>query len=901
MILEAQNMVPPVRNYKLSEYHGASKNWAISINKLGEVYVANHLGLLHFDGERWKLNQLPNKTIIRSVLVSGDRVYTGSYEEFGFWKENSFGFLEYTSLSHLIPKDILKNEEFWQMESYGHGIIFRSFSTLYLFENDTIKSFNNGKLIMHLSIVDGEVLFSTRSDGFFWFKNGSFSPHKDNTILSQYSTVHFDFLDDKILLGTASEGCYLLDSGEIKPLMETLNRELESSELNKLKVLSNGEIAIGTIKNGVFLFNPKEKSFSRLNRAGGLQNNTVLAIEEFKDQLWLGLDNGLDRVQLNAPISYYTDYSGKLGNTYDILKVADGVFLGSNSGVYFLNDSQLQFLEGSQGHVWDLSNVSGNILGGHNKGTFEINNMKFSMISGFTGGYQLISSSKDNVYLQGNYSGIAKLSKIGKDWSYLQVNGLNVPVKYLCFESGNVLWVSHPHRGFYRLVMSDDYEEILEIKNYDHDVESNYNVKVYKIQNQVIIHAGGVWYRYNEILDKVEQMSEFDKYRNMELLDYGGENTFWWISDQVEDSKSIIYTDLKKIEYSFNEKELTDRLVPEAQKVVRFNDSIYGFTLTDGFAFVNTNKIANYNSNAIQIPTLQSFKDEKLNYELSLLKSVPFKSSSSIFIEVSTPEMVTPNYGYRLNGKESFLDNSKKGVLHLQNLDYGSYELEIWTIGSDNDTSEPLHIKFSIAPPWYLSGLSIAFYVLAILGLIFWIRHSTQQKFRRKQILLKKELYREQQEMVLQNEKDNLAKEIRDKQKKLTKTTLSIAKKNEVILELKRILLLNKENFNDPQRYKSIMSKLNKTVDNKDEWKQFEVNFTELHEDFFEKLLAEFPELTPKDLKLSAYLKMNLSSKEIAPLMGISTRGVEIHRYRLRKKLQIDSSKNLSNFLIRFK
>ena len=85
------------------------------------------------------------------------------------------------------------------------------------------------------------------------------------------------------------------------------------------------------------------------------------------------------------------------------------------------------------------------------------------------------------------------------------------------------------------------------------------------------------------------------------------------------------------------------------------------------------------------------------------------------------------------------------------------------------------------------------------------------------------------------------------------------------------------------------------------DWKHFEVSFKELHEDFFENLLSQYPKLTPKDLRLCAYLKMNHTTKEIAPLMGISIRGVEIHRYRLRKKLNIDNSQNLSNYLIKFK
>ena len=104
-------MVPPVRNYRLSEYNGASKNWDVSISTTGEVFVANHLGLLHFDGERWTLNQLPNKTIVRSVLVLGDKIFTGFYEEFGYWQENSLGAMEYTSLAQLISREGLKSEE----------------------------------------------------------------------------------------------------------------------------------------------------------------------------------------------------------------------------------------------------------------------------------------------------------------------------------------------------------------------------------------------------------------------------------------------------------------------------------------------------------------------------------------------------------------------------------------------------------------------------------------------------------------------------------------------------------------------------------------------------------------------------------------------------------------------
>ena len=134
-----QNLSPPIQNYTSYEYNAASKNWGLAIDNNGELYVANNIGLLHFNGETWTLNKLPNKTIIRSVAFANDKIFTGSYEEFGYWEMNNFGFLEYTSLTHLIKDHEFTNEEFWQLIQLEDSIIFRSFSISS--KEDSTKSF----------------------------------------------------------------------------------------------------------------------------------------------------------------------------------------------------------------------------------------------------------------------------------------------------------------------------------------------------------------------------------------------------------------------------------------------------------------------------------------------------------------------------------------------------------------------------------------------------------------------------------------------------------------------------------------------------------------------------------------------------------------------------------------
>src|SRR6476659_11321000 len=100
----------------------------------------------------------------------------------------------------------------------------------------------------------------------------------------------------------------------------------------------------------------------------------------------------------------------------------------------------------------------------------------------------------------------------------------------------------------------------------------------------------------------------------------------------------------------------------------------------------------------------------------------------------------------------------------------------------------------------------------------------------------------------------------------------------------------------------SELKKMIKTLSEDDqvdkEWENFAKHFDKVHSDFVVKLKEKHPAITGNEMKLSAYLRMNLSTKEIAQLMNISVRGVEISRYRLRKKLGIPTEMNLFEYLM---
>jgi DNA-binding CsgD family transcriptional regulator len=195
--------------------------------------------------------------------------------------------------------------------------------------------------------------------------------------------------------------------------------------------------------------------------------------------------------------------------------------------------------------------------------------------------------------------------------------------------------------------------------------------------------------------------------------------------------------------------------------------------------------------------------------------------------------------------------------------------------------------------------LAFLIYILAIFAGLMLFRRAVIARTRQKESREREE--KERELIQLRNEK--LQADLTFKSKELANSTMSIIKKNEFLMDLKEMLYKQKEQLGSryPDKYyDNLVRKIDDNMSSQDDWKVFDTNFERAHEQFIQKLKDNYPDLTPGDLRLCAFLRMNLSSKEIAPLLGISVRGVENHRYRLRKKLNLDADSNLTEFIIRF-
>ena len=126
--------LPPIVKYSPSVYAAGNQNWMISQDKNQYIYFANNDGLLEFNGSNWTLYKSPNETIIRSVRVIGDKIFSGCYMEFGFWNKQNDGRLKYTSLSQKIKTKILDDEHFWDILKFDQWVLFQSLNRIYVYD-----------------------------------------------------------------------------------------------------------------------------------------------------------------------------------------------------------------------------------------------------------------------------------------------------------------------------------------------------------------------------------------------------------------------------------------------------------------------------------------------------------------------------------------------------------------------------------------------------------------------------------------------------------------------------------------------------------------------------------------------------------------------------------------------
>jgi DNA-binding CsgD family transcriptional regulator len=913
--------LPPIVKYSSNTYVAGNQNWMISQDKNHFLYFANNEGLLEFNGSTWTLNPSPNETIMRSVKVIDNKIYTGCYMEFGFWTKQPNGLLKYTSLSKKIKSKILDDEQFWNILNYDQWVIFQSLNRIYIYDTKTGK-FNiitPKNTITKAFRTNNSVYFQTFKEGLFEIENGKSKLISNNPILQNNRIVNVFSIDEGLLIQTQWNGFYKLIGTSLSRFVTEAESELVSSSIYSSQMLSDGSFALGTISNGIFILSSNGKIKYHIDQNSGLSNNTVLALFEDADKnLWIGLDNGINCVNLLSPVKSFSDNTGVLGTVYASALHNGKLYIGTNQGLFYKNyetKESFKFISGTKGQVWSLFEYDGTLFCAHDLGTYVIQDGVAKSIFSESGTWKFVAiPNHRNLLLQGNYYGISVLEKINNQWTFRnKVSGFDYSSK--CFEITNAfdVYVSHEYKGVFRLKLNNDLQKVSKIDTYS-SPQKGKNSSLTKFNNTIYYaYKDGIYklnYKTKQFEKDAVMSTTFSKeeYTSGKLI-VDKSNKIWLFSKNY-----IHYFALNKLSYDLKHiaipipSYITNSMLGY-ENISQLSNSVYLIGSVDGYYTLNINDLS-FKNYSVSISKISINKLNELSVDCSTQEKGSFGySENNITISYTVPEYnkyINSEYQYLLEGfQNEWSEWSAKSSVNFKNLSPGTYIFKVRAKVANSLPENIATYSFTILKPWYATNFALFIYIILIFIIALYVNKAYKNYYQKQKeklieennLLLEiKELENEQQLMKLRNEQ--LSNDFDSKNRELAVSNMNLINKNELLALIKEDLKNTTSSDTNSKSIKSVITNINKNISEEDSWKVFKEAFDNADKDFLKNVKLAHQSLTPNDLRLCAYLRLNLSSKEIAPLLNISARSVEIKRYRLRKKMDLSHEQGLVEYIL---
>ena len=937
--------VPFVRNYTPAVYDAGAQNWAVAQDRLGRMYFGNREGLLIYDSRQWELLQVPNFSTVRTIHVDSisDRIYVGASEEFGYFRLDSVtGKRTYRSLVPTIEKPAPSFTEIWNIHVSADGTYwFQADYKLFRHKDNVTKAFSVEDKITTSALIDGRLYAGLLHRGLMQFDGKALVPVPGTeTLVGKRIVAILPYASNNILIVTAFNGIYRIRNGQLEQFDSYVSAYLEENQAFCACICAaNNHYAFGTVNGGVVLMNSPE-DVTIINMDNGMQNNTVLNLSfDRNGNLWMALDNGIDFTISASSIRELLSPSWNFGAGYASYFADNTLLLGTNQGLY-----SIPYAPGRQsfkapekhalikGQIWGIDTIAGQIMVSADGGLYFGKGVQFQQIGGINGAMsvQTLSGNPD-LALASTYDGFALLRREGGKWLFSNyIEGLNDVVgKFFQDENGDI-WIAHWMRGIYRLRLDPERRSFSSIKLYNSadGLPTDRNNIINVVDGRFVFSTEGGFFKFNRSTSRFEPDDHYNGLlkgrHSSRLYSAGTAHDLWCVSANnvwrlTRDAAGQYALD------TLTYQSLCSRIIPGSENINFISSAHAIMASQEGFFDIDLNFAADEaddrktlyisavyanTDSLIYTPLTKSDLDKKISVSHNL---------NSLRFEFVMPEYRADRcveYACMLEGYEDDWGPwSVTGSKEYTQLNEGDYVLHVRARNNYDGTYTETSFPFTIRPPWYRSLPAKILYLL-LLGSLFWLgwKAVKRQNLRTAQRISEKnqeELERLQREAhaealrkdveISQLKSQQLEHDIRHKSKELSNITMNVIRKNEILMNISgKITKIQEEIAADSETARQltkIQHLIEENISHDDDWKTFTQNFDTVYENYTKRLTELHPNLNASDLRICCYLKMGLSSKDIAPLIHISYRSVEMTRYRLRKKMSLSRDVNLSDYL----
>ncbi|SDK73150.1 Two component regulator propeller [Pedobacter sp. ok626] len=935
--------IPQVTSFRGLDYGAGDQNWGIAQDKNGVLFFANNEGLLTFNGMYWKLYPFPNKTIVRSVKIDQTgRIFVGAQDEIGYYLPNKNGVLMYHSLKPLIPKSNRQFADVWNIEIIGNAVYFRTMTKIFRLINDKINVYDTSLSWFFIGEANKEVFVHEINIGIKTWKDGKWIIRcNDPRITNSAVTAILPYSRDTLLVTTLENGLFLLVGDKLIKKKTTLDKIFYNDRINRAIQINPNLYALGTTSMGLLIVDRNGVLQQQFSHADGLSNNNIRSILlDHHRNLWIGLDNGISFIAFSSAIKHIYPDKNKQIASYASRIFEGKLYIGTSNGLFSasvdlnksdISTSKANFLEvtNTKGQTWGLTEINNHLLLAKEDGAFDVKGNEAKVLYKDLGTWlykPMGGGALTEQVITGTYTGLQMLDyKNGEFVNNRSFSSLNEPLRFVVVDKKiNCIWASHPYRGIFKMDLSVDGQSIIKtslLTEKDGLPLALYNY-IFALKDKIVAATAEGIYEY-DVKKKKFYVSPYFRpiFKKMPLqcLVQDKEGKLWFASD-----KKIGVVDFKRKSGGQNFSivefpELKRNIVSGFENIYPYDDNNIFIGANMGLLHLDYKKYAAnmYKPNVILgrvqiIGATDSVlfggyltKEKKQKGDLAKLphkfNSLHFEFGSTLFEQKENIE-----FSYYLKGfEDTWSAWNSKSEKDYTNLGAGSYIFYVKARNNLGNESIPASYPFTIRPAWYESNVAYMIYFIMFVFLLYLLIKYQEKQHRKVQDRLRQkhqlELERNEQQ-ITKLQKKQLEVEVEFKNKELATTTMHLVQRGKLLSKIgDELLPMVKQTTSQDTAddLKKVIRLLNEAKKLDNDWDQFAIHFDHVHANFLSNLKDRYPNLSPGDLKLCAYLKLNLSSKEIAQLLNITPRAVEVSRYRLRKKLSLTSDVNLFDFLLK--
>ncbi|MCU0391416.1 MAG: ATP-binding protein [Thermoflexibacter sp.] len=777
--------VPFIQHYTSENTPPLSNVFAILQNQKGQVYVSGANDLCIYNGATWEVISSISTTI-RTIAEDKDgTIWVGTIAGFGYLQENSVGKRTYISLSDQLPENEKILPTAWQIHTTKYGIYVCTQKFIFLFQKDIhgkyqkITSFPAKDNYIFTFKVEDKIYITEANEAETQNTLRYIENQKIETLYTdttRFVILIFDILkhtENAILLITERKGIYVFDlnTKELKPYPTLIDDVLSTSFPYCAIRLKNGNIAIGTVYNGIFIIDNAGNLLQHISESNGLMNNNIYCLmEDRQGNLWAGSGQNIVKIAFSLPFTTFNKFYDVKGRIHSLLKDKNTFYLGSDLGIFYLESNKFKLVEGTQSQHWQLLPYKNGILSaGGNKGIFYLENKKIiSKLYAPNSIMQIAVAQRDSsIIYVATYGGLRIYSFENKQFKDL---GLLKDTQSDCRSLYELpdgrLWVGTTSNGFYLVefpknIKKEELVQQANVKHYTKGLNETQHNKLYFADNKLLFTSKTGIYTFNpskEIFEKTN-LCDIDfslpRYQNP-IIKQDKKGNIWLLNA------------LSIAQKQANGRFLLDSLslLPIEKKANTLSeDAENTYWIANDEAIYRLDK--NVKSSYVDIQTYiyrvsLSQSDSLLALDNTRVQTLEYKNNSLIF------NFFTNNL---LNEKENqyqyFLENYDKkwsewtslNQKEYTNLREGTYTFRVKSRTHYRQMSKETFYSFSILPPWYRTWWAYGAYATLFIGFIYLIIKLYTKNLLKEKEKLEQIVSERTKEILKQNELLNHQKE----------------------------------------------------------------------------------------------------------------------------------------------